>query len=145
MVVGQQNQHLRLVEQRSYAPDMLLRRSFVRMDAAHMAVGLERDSDLALARDDARVVSGVACKVDPRSGRVRAREDVDVAGEVARGVDDVHAAVAEVVVGAWERPDGLREFCVEEPGALERDGGLEAGRVGIGGIGVCDKILRFAA
>lgn len=83
-----------------------------------MAVWLERDSDLPLARDDARIVSGVAREVDPGPGRVRAREDVNMSGEVARGVDDVHAAVAEVVVCARERPDGLRELRVEEPGAL---------------------------
>lgn len=80
--------------------DRRLRLPPVRVDAAHRAPLVPPLPDRALAAQDPAIVARVARQVHPRAGR--AREQVDVAGQVARGVDDEEGGVAEDVEGVRE-------------------------------------------
>ena len=91
---------------------MLDRLLLVRVYTVLVAVGGHNLRDLLFARQEPQVVRGVAAQVDPRPHRGRPREDVDVPREMSLRVDDVHAAVAEVVVGSGKGSYGHVELFV---------------------------------
>ena len=79
------------------------------------ARGVHRGRDLALAREQAHVVRRVAPEEDPRARGRRAREHVHVPREVARGLDEEEAAVAEEVVRSSSRPVNQLTHVAREP------------------------------
>ena len=118
--------------------DRLLRHRLVDMDAARVPCIVRPRRDLALPRKEPHVVAGVTGEVDIAGPR--AREGVNVAGEMARRVDDVEAAVGEEI-------DRVRDGGAEGlPGCGPKHllGGellFDLGGVGGGGLPVAHEVV----
>lgn len=80
--------------------DGLFRLRTVRVDATRLAVCVEPFADLFLPAHDAAIMAGIARKVDPLAAAMiigDAGEEVDVALEMARRIDDIEAAISKYV------------------------------------------------
>lgn len=72
------------------------------MHTLRAAMFVLEDGNLSLSSNEAPVVRTVACKVDPCAILGDPCENVDVAREVARRVDDEERAVAVVIESSGE-------------------------------------------
>lgn len=75
------------------------------MDAARASLNVQPLPDSPLLAHDTPIVARVARKVDLRRG-TRPGKQVDVAGEMARGIDNKHTTVTEDVDDRGEAATG---------------------------------------
>jgi len=109
-----ENMHTRLFHQRPDPLNVLNRNLLVYVRTEHPSRGA-RVRDLPhflLPGEQADVVRGVTPEVNPGSMGRRSGESIDMARHMSRSIDEVQAAVAEVVHCLGERANGSGELGV---------------------------------